>query len=122
MKKSLKKVLILFFCITIVLIFQTVAFAAMPTASQADGWNGSAVVQNTAANTMGAIISIMQRVGIGVALVMIMYVAIKYMTAAPNEKAEFKKSATAYIVGAIVLFGTSGILTIIKKFADILDN
>ena len=48
---------------------------------------------------------------------MLTYVAIKYMSAAPSEKAEFKKSATAMIVGAIVLFAATQILTVIANFA-----
>ncbi len=48
---------------------------------------------------------------------MLVYVAIKYMSAAPSEKAEFKKSATAYIVGAVVLFAASNILGVIADFA-----
>lgn len=119
MKKSFKKVLILFFCISILLLSQSLVFA-MPTPKEADGWSGEKTVYEAAENVMGAIISIMQVVGVGVAVVMIIYVAIKYMTAAPSEKAEFKKSATAYIVGAIILFATSGILEIIKNFAGIL--
>ena len=39
------------------------------------------------------------------------------MSAAPEEKAEFKKSATAFIVGAVVLFASTNILGIISDFA-----
>lgn len=120
MKKSLKKVLILFFCINILLLFQSLVFAKMPSPKEAAEWSGSKAVMEPAQDVMGAIISVMQVVGVGIAIIMIIYVAIKYMTAAPNEKAEFKKSATAYIVGAIILFATSGILNIIKNFAGIL--
>lgn len=120
MKKSLKKVLILFFCINILLLSQCLVFAKMPSPASAAEWGGSKAVMESAQDVMGAIISVMQVVGVGIAIIMIIYVAIKYMTAAPNEKAEFKKSATAYIVGAIILFATSGILNIIKNFAGIL--
>lgn len=119
MKKSLKKVLILFFCISIVLLSQNIVFA-IPSPTDAAGWSGESTVYGAAEKVMGAIISIMQVVGVGVAIIMIIYVAIKYMTAAPSEKAEFKKSATAYVVGAVILFATSGILGIIKNFAGIL--
>ena len=56
--------------------------------------------------------------GVTVAIVMLMVVAMKYMTAAPGEKADIKKSAIQYIVGAIVLFGVVGILEIISKFSS----
>lgn len=66
---------------------------------------------------MGTIIQTIKIVGYGIAIIMLIYVAIKYMSAAPDEKAEFKKSATAYIVGAVVLFGAASIVGIIQNFA-----
>ena len=80
-------------------------------------WKGDASVMKVTKNVMGSAVAIIRTVATGMAIIMLTYVAIKYMTAAPNEKAEFKKSATAFIVGAIVLFATSGILTIISDFA-----
>ena len=66
---------------------------------------------------MSTIINVIRVVGTGIALIMLTYVGIKYMSAAPSEKADFKKSATAYVVGAIVLFGASNIISIIANFA-----
>ena len=43
--------------------------------------------------------------------------AIKYISAAPNDKAEIKKHAVVYILGAIVLFAASALLGIVKNFA-----
>lgn len=68
-------------------------------------------------NIVQVIITIIRIVGVCVAIVMILVVAMKYMTAAAGEKAEIKKSAVQYVVGAVVLFGAVGILTIIDKFA-----
>ena len=62
-------------------------------------------------------INVIRVVGTGIALIMLSYVGIKYMSAAPSEKADFKKSATAYVVGAIILFGATNVLTIIANFA-----
>lgn len=86
---------------------------------QQDGLkNGDSSVVGVTKSVMGTIITVMRVVGTGIAIIMLTYVAIKYMSAAPSEKAEFKKSATAYIVGAVVLFGASGILGIINNFAS----
>ena len=49
---------------------------------------------------------------------MLTAVAIKYMSAAPGERAEIKKHAVPFVVGAVVLFASSGILTIIQQFAE----
>ena len=67
---------------------------------------------------VGAILTIVQVIGMGVAIIMLVVMAIKYISAAPSEKAEIKKGVTIYVVGAIVLFAASGILQIVKSFAD----
>ncbi len=66
---------------------------------------------------VGAIITLVQVVGMGVAIIMLIVMAIKYISAAPSEKAELKKGITIYVVGAVVLFAASGILQVIKNFA-----
>jgi type IV secretory pathway VirB2 component (pilin) len=53
----------------------------------------------------------------GVAIIMLIVLAIQYIAASPEGKAEVKKNATVYIVGAIILFAASGILGIIRRFA-----
>ena len=49
---------------------------------------------------------------------MLVVLAIKYMSAAPGDKADIKKHAVVYVTGAVVLFGSAGILSIIEKFAS----
>lgn len=66
----------------------------------------------------GIIIGSVQVTGIAVAIIMLAVLAIKYMVSAAADKAEIKKHAAIYIVGAICLFGATGILQIIKSFAD----
>lgn len=75
-------------------------------------------VVNATKSISGSIITIVQVVCAGVAVAMICMVAIKYMTSAPGEKADIKKHAIVYVVGAVVMFATTGILEIIQKFAN----
>ncbi len=63
------------------------------------------------------IVTIIRIVGVCIAIVMLLTIAMKYMTAAAGEKAEIKKSAVQYVVGAIVLFAAVGILGIINDFS-----
>ena len=65
----------------------------------------------------GMVLTIAQIVGSSVAVIMLIVLAIKYISAAPNDKADIKKHAVVYIVGAIVLFAASGLLEIVKSFA-----
>lgn len=77
-----------------------------------DGGAGSSVQK-----IIASIINMVQIIGIGVAIIMLVVLAIKYISAAPGDKADIKKHAVVYVVGAIVLFAASGILQIIKSFA-----
>ena len=72
---------------------------------------------NAASNVIGMIINIAQVIGMGVAIIMLIVLAIQYIAASPEGKAEIKKNATIYIVGAVILFAASGILGIIRRFA-----
>ena len=62
-------------------------------------------------NIIGAI----QVVGVGIAIIMLLYIAMKYMIAAPSEKAEYKKTLISYTIGAVILFGAMGILELVKN-------
>ena len=85
----------------------TVTNAAQDTSGAADSIN----------RIVGAVLTIVQDVGCGVAVIMLIVLAIKYISAAPGDKADIKKHAVVYVVGAVVLFAASGILGIVKKFA-----
>jgi hypothetical protein len=67
---------------------------------------------------IGSAITVVQVVGVGVAIIMLIVLAIKYISAAPGDKADIKKHAVVYVVGAVVLFAASGILGIVKNFAS----
>lgn len=56
-------------------------------------------------------------IAICIAITILLVLAMKYMTAAPGDKADIKKSAIVYVVGAFVLFGAQGILGLIAEFA-----
>lgn len=71
----------------------------------------------TIQNQANDIIGIVQVVAVAIAVIMLIWLAIKYISAAPSEKADIKKSALIYIVGAVLLFATTGILQVIKTFA-----
>ena len=69
-----------------------------------------------------ALLTIAQVVGVGVAVIMLIVLAIKYISAAPGDKADIKKHAVPYIVGAVCLFAGAGILQIIETFANNLND
>lgn len=78
---------------------------------------GNDTLNTSVKSIVGAIISVTRIIAVGVAIIMLAAVAMKYMSSAPGDRAEIKKHAVIYVVGAIVLFGSAGILGIIQKFA-----
>lgn len=72
---------------------------------------------DTINNSSGVVLGVIQAVAIAAAVIMLIVLAIKYVTAAPTEKADVKKSAAIYVLGAVLLFGASGILAIIQSFS-----
>ncbi len=83
-----------------------------------DGKNDNTGATGKVESVLAVIITIVRIAGVCIAITMLLAVAMKYMTAAAGEKADIKKSAVQYVVGAIVLFGVVGILGIIDKFAQ----
>ena len=78
---------------------------------------GSELIEPTQ-NIVGEILAVVQVIGVSVAIIMLIVLAIKYISAAPNDKAEIKKHAVVYVVGAVILFAASAIVGIIRNFAQ----
>lgn len=67
-------------------------------------------------NIAGQVLNIVQIVGVAVATIMLTVLGIKYVSASPNEKAEYKKGMTIYVIGAVLLFGASMLIGVIRNF------
>lgn len=67
---------------------------------------------------ISGIIRLVRIVAMGIAIIMLIILGIKYITESPNGRVEIKKSIMQYAIGAGILFGGAGILTIIQSFVD----
>lgn len=94
-------------------VFATTDYMDPNSITANDNTGAAAKVQTAAGN----ILAIVQVVAVATAIIMLIVLAIKYISSAPNDKAEIKKHAVIYVVGAVLLFGASGILELIKSFA-----
>lgn len=126
--RNYKRVLIVF--ISIMLIFFTVQcivsqatdiYSSITNMATTEAAGGQSAV-TSAQNIAGSVISVAKVVCAGVAIIMLSVIAMKYMLAAPSEKADIKKHAVVYVVGAVVMFAATGILTIIQSFASVLES
>ncbi len=97
---------------------ETISFGNVSTDSVVTNASDSSGAASSINRIIGSVLTIVQVVGCGVAVIMLIVLAIKYISAAPGDKADIKKHAVVYVVGAVVLFAASGILQIVKNFAD----
>jgi len=122
MKITMFKKMIVIILLSIIMY----GFVIMPSYAMFSKENVKTWANTTASNSavsstqsiVGGVIAALRIVCMGVAITMLLVLAMKYMSAAPSEKADIKKHAVVYVVGAVVMFAASGLLTIIGNFAS----
>ena len=119
MKKSVKIISIALIVLTVLVAISNVVLAKdIPT--QIDKISqGNAKADTTKVVDLGAtIVTIMQTVGIVVAVVVLLILGIKYMMGSAEEKAEYKKTMIPYLVGAILIFASTTIVNVVYNIAN----
>lgn len=114
--KTLKIIAVLLIAIALITLSTTIVRATTgfePIEPKPVGTAGEKVT-----NTAGKILTIVRIVGMAVAVIMLTILGIKYVAASPNEKADYKKGMTVYVVGAVLLFGASALLSVFQKFVE----
>ncbi len=123
MKKSLKILWVVVIFMGIIWGLQNTTLAdykytdILQRADKNTNWEANEEITDKTRSIAASIIYLVQIAGTGTSVIMLTYMGAKYMLAAPSEKADFKKSATGFIVGAVVLFAATNIIVIISKFA-----
>lgn len=117
MKKS-KIISIALMFIIILLLISTISFADKYTPgkfgkkiSVSDGETGELK------DVGGRIVGIIQVIGTIVSVGMLMILGIKYMLGSADQKAEYRKSMTPYIIGSVLIFGATNLTQIIYEWA-----
>ncbi len=70
----------------------------------------------------GTVITVTQIICGAIAIVMLSILGMKYMYSSPGERAEIKKHAVIYVIGAFILFAVPGIIRIIIEFSEVFDR
>lgn len=65
----------------------------------------------------GKILNIVQIAGTAISLVALLVLGMKYMLSSPNDKATIKEKMVPYVIGVIIFFAASNLVTIVIKFA-----
>ncbi len=120
MKKNVCLKILMISIMTMIVAFSlsNSVFAAITMDPNSVSGNMTSGAATSIGNVVSMFLGIIQVVAMGVAVIMLIVLAIKYVSAAPSEKADIKKGMITYVVGAVLLFGATGILQIIKSFAQ----
>lgn len=119
MKKQVKIISIMLVVLMALTAISSVVLAAPDLSSTIkDMANGSGNQPDEVINLGKTIVTIMQTVGIVVAVVVLLIIGIKYMIGSAEEKAEYKKTMIPYIVGAILIFASTTIVNVVYNLAN----
>lgn len=118
--KTLKIIAVLLIAIALVTLTTTIVRAGAEVENGFENIvaNKPENTADTISNTAGKILFIVRVIGMAVAAIMLTILGIKYIAASPNEKADYKKGMTVYVIGAVLLFGASMLLGVIQKFVN----
>ena len=113
MKKTIMFLLILIIAAGIC----TQSYADEITGAVEGIFNGSSATVTDMKGIGGKVLGIVQVVGYAVSLITLSILGIKYMFSATAEKAKIKEQMVPYVIGCVLLFGVSVIISIVGQFA-----
>jgi trbC/VIRB2 family len=117
MKKSIKVISTLLLAIMLVTSIAGTVLAVDPN-TVLNGLNGNGNVQiNDLTKVGNNIVTIIQVVGIVIAVIVLLVIGIKYMMGSASEKAEYKKTMIPYIVGAVLIFAGTSLVRVIYSLS-----
>ena len=117
MKKSIKVISTLLLAIMLVTSIAGTVLAVDPN-TVLNGLNGNGNVQiNDLTKVGNNIVTIIQVVGIVIAVIVLLVICIKYMMGSAAEKAEYKKTMIPYIVGAVLIFAGTSLVRVIYSLS-----
>ena len=73
---------------------------------------------DVAASIIGAVLTIVRISGVTTAVVILMVIGAKYIIASAGDRADIKKYAVRYVIGALILFSASGLIGLIQNFTE----
>ncbi len=117
MKKNVKKIIMSLIIFIYIITFMNSINAFAGSIDTFDEGKEITEVNNAIDGIGNTVITIIRIVAVAIAIVMLLVIAMRYMLSAPGDRADLKKHAVVYVVGAFILFGVSGILNALVDFS-----
>ena len=112
MKKNFSRVISVFMSMLLVCSLFSVAFA-----SNFDFTGDNDLTANDAGlgDTASSVLGLIQWVGYAIAVGMIIYIGIRYMSASANEKADLKNGLIKFVIGVVVIATASTLAGVVSE-------
>ena len=119
MKKVMKRIILIMFIILIMVSVSIIRVNAAGNQYDRERFeNKENPLDKLTGNTTDTVIGVVRVVCVTIAIVMLLVISIKYMISAPGDRADIKKHAIAYVIGAVILFGSSAILGVLVDISN----
>ena len=109
--KTITKIVVALALIATVCLAVTTVFGVTIPESKNPGLGGG--LSTTTQNILGLVSYICY----AAAIIMLVVLGVKYVSAAPEGKAEIKKTAVQYVIGAVLVFAAGTVCKIIQSVA-----
>ena len=115
--KLIKIIIAILIAITIFFTFHQNSFALNYDISHRfDGTGDKSKATNDISSLLSSTINFFQVIGLGIGIIMLIVIAIKWIYAAPSGKAQIAKTSKYYVLGSVFILTAVAILQIIKNF------
>lgn len=119
-KLNKKAVVALVLAVMTIMLCVVPVFAASSKVGEVTVKTDPGKVDQKLTNVGSTVLGYIQVIGTFIAVGVLMFLGIRYMTASANEKADIKKSIIPYIIGAVVLLAAVNIVALLPKISDAL--
>lgn len=121
--KLINKIIVIISCFLIVFSLGYEVFAAgasgiIKSTYTGDGATNISAAENSAKTIISTILSVIRTVAAAIAIIILIVIACKYILASAGDRADIKKYAINYIVGALILFSASALVGIVRTAVD----
>lgn len=109
-KKFMK---VLSIVLLVVVVFMTMGSSVF--ANVTDDFNQDTTITDIKAKTLAnTILGALTWIGVAIAIGMLIYLGIKYVTSSPDGKADLKGKLGVYILGLVLILGATGIVKFLE--------
>lgn len=117
MNRKMKKIISMLLIMMLVIFMVHISYAITGedlvgsfNGNTQEGKDGVTILQKV----IGPVLNVVRIVATGISIFMVTFLGIKYMIAAPTEKAELKKNLITFTIGAVVVVMAVNLLGIIN--------